>query len=138
MFCLIFVWVVQIFALLADALIEIQEQVLGDDDEDSWEEVHEEDVESDKDLLYSSGATTLGRPTYEHLEAMAKVYNENQDDEYEDDTLSATDPLNEINLANYLADFFRKFSQTDRQLFDNLFQVLTPAQQNAIKVVTSC
>ncbi|XP_031273674.1 importin-9 [Pistacia vera] len=129
----------KIFALLADALIEIQEQVLGDDDEqDSWEEVHEEDVESDKDLLYSSGATTLGRPTYEHLEAMAKVYNENQDDEYEDDTLSATDPLNEINLANYLADFFRKFSQTDRQLFDNLFQFLTPAQQNAIKVVTSC
>ncbi|XP_044490398.1 importin-9 isoform X2 [Mangifera indica] len=128
----------KILALLADALIEIQEQVLGDDDEDSWEEVHEGDVESGKELLYSSGATSFGRPTYEHLEAMAKVYNENEDDDYEDDTLSASDPLNEINLANYLGDFFRKFSQTNRQLFDNLFQGLMPAQQNAIKMVINC
>lgn len=33
-------------------------------------------MESGKELLYSSGATSFGRPTYEHLEAMAKVYNE--------------------------------------------------------------
>ncbi|KAH9707670.1 Importin N-terminal domain-containing protein [Citrus sinensis] len=112
----------KILTLLTDALIEIQEQVLGDDDEEDsdWEEVQEGDVESDKDLIYSTGAASLGRPTYEHLEAMAKVYNEG--DDYEDDILCVSDPLNEINLAKYLADFFMKFSQTDRQLFDTLCQ----------------
>ncbi|KAH7569912.1 hypothetical protein JRO89_XS05G0017400 [Xanthoceras sorbifolium] len=67
----------KILALLADALIEIQEQVLGDDDEDSdWEEIQEGDVEPDKDLLYLAGATSAGKPTYEHLQAMATAYNE--------------------------------------------------------------
>ncbi|KAH9707669.1 Importin N-terminal domain-containing protein [Citrus sinensis] len=115
-------WLLKILTLLTDALIEIQEQVLGDDDEEDsdWEEVQEGDVESDKDLIYSTGAASLGRPTYEHLEAMAKVYNEG--DDYEDDILCVSDPLNEINLAKYLADFFMKFSQTDRQLFDTLCQ----------------
>lgn len=74
----------------------------------------------------------------------------NQDDGEEDDPLSSADPLNEvtcqsyihiyqsllhvrvlkfvncieqINLANYLADFIVKFSHTDRQLFDKLCQV---------------
>ncbi|KAH9772089.1 Importin N-terminal domain-containing protein [Citrus sinensis] len=143
----------KILTLLADALIEIQEQVLGDDDEEDsdWEEVQEGDVESDKDLIYSTGAASLGRPTYEHLEAMAKVYNEG--DDYEDDILCVSDPLNEINLAKYLADFFMKFSQTDRQLFDTLCQAwklnvdshfhfkmqsLTQAQQNAIRMVLNC
>ncbi|XP_024956859.1 uncharacterized protein LOC102610802 isoform X3 [Citrus sinensis] len=130
----------KILTLLTDALIEIQEQVLGDDDEEDsdWEEVQEGDVESDKDLIYSTGAASLGRPTYEHLEAMAKVYNENQGDDYEDDILCVSDPLNEINLAKYLADFFMKFSQTDRQLFDTLCQSLTQAQQNAIRMVLNC
>ncbi|KDO70163.1 hypothetical protein CISIN_1g046316mg [Citrus sinensis] len=84
----------KILTLLADALIEIQEQVLGDDDEEDsdWEEVQEGDVESDKDLIYSTGAASLGRPTYEHLEAMAK----NQGDDYEDDILCVSDPLNEV------------------------------------------
>lgn len=41
-----------------------------------WEEVQAEDVEADKDLLYSAGVTSFGRPTNEHLEAMAKVFNE--------------------------------------------------------------
>ncbi|KAH9707667.1 Importin N-terminal domain-containing protein [Citrus sinensis] len=143
----------KILTLLTDALIEIQEQVLGDDDEEDsdWEEVQEGDVESDKDLIYSTGAASLGRPTYEHLEAMAKVYNEG--DDYEDDILCVSDPLNEINLAKYLADFFMKFSQTDRQLFDTLcqdwklnvdshfhfkMQSLTQAQQNAIRMVLNC
>ncbi|XWS69546.1 hypothetical protein CRYUN_Cryun04dG0187900 [Craigia yunnanensis] len=129
----------KILALLADALIEIQEQVRDAEDEDSdWEEIHEGegDMESDKDLLSSAVATPFGRSTDElHLEAMAKAYNENQEDDYEDDTLSIADPLNEINLANYLIKFFLEFSQSDRQLFDNLCQSLTLAQQNAIKNV---
>ncbi|KAA3462782.1 importin-9 [Gossypium australe] len=124
----------KILALLADALIEIQEQVRDAEDEDSdWEEIHG-DMDSDKNLLSSAAATPFGRSGYEHLEAMAKAYNENQEDGYEDNILSVTDPLNELNLANYLADFLLKFSQSDRQLFDNLCQCLTRAQQDAIKV----
>lgn len=41
-----------------------------------WEEIQAEDVETDQDLVISSGATSFGRPTYEQLEAMAKVFDE--------------------------------------------------------------
>ncbi|KAE8663903.1 ARM repeat superfamily protein isoform 4 [Hibiscus syriacus] len=121
----------KILALLADALIEIQEQAQDAEDENSnpdsdsdWEEIHG-DMDADKDLLSSAAAAApFGKSGYEHLEVMAKVYNENQEDDYEDDTLNVADPLNEINLANYLTDFLSKFYQSDRQLFDNLCQVL--------------
>lgn len=126
----------KILALLADALVEIQEQVLADDEEDSdWEEVQAEDVEAEKDMLYSAVATSFGRPSHEHLEAMAKVFNEDQEDGYEDDLISVSDPLNQINLANYLADFVVKFSQCDGQLVDHLCQCLTSSQRSAIQMV---
>ncbi|XP_057474727.1 uncharacterized protein LOC130762864 [Actinidia eriantha] len=112
----------KILALLADVLIEIQEQVMGGDEEDSeWEEAEAGDAE-DHDLLYSVDATSYSRPSYEHLDAMAKVLNEDQDGD-EDGLLIGADPLNEINLANYLFDFLVKFAQTDRPLFDHLCQV---------------
>ncbi|GFZ16186.1 ARM repeat superfamily protein [Actinidia rufa] len=121
----------KILALLADVLIEIQEQVMGGDEEDSeWEEAEAGDAE-DHDLLYSVDATSYSRPSYEHLDAMAKVLNEDQDGD-EDGLLIGADPLNEINLANYLFDFLVKFAQTDRPLFDHLCQSLTNAQQNAV------
>ena len=41
-----------------------------------WEEIQAEDVETDQDLVFSSGVTSFGRPTYEQLEAMAKVFDE--------------------------------------------------------------
>lgn len=47
--------------------------ILQDSD---WEEVHAEDVEADKDLLYSAGITSLSKPSHGHLEAMANVFNE--------------------------------------------------------------
>ncbi|CAL9216293.1 unnamed protein product [Arabidopsis halleri] len=120
----------KILALLADTLIEMQEQVLSSEDEDSeWEEVHEGDAKTEKDLLRSAGASQFSKPTYDQLEAMARF--ENQDDEV-DDHLLGTDPLNEINLASYVADFLLKFSSEDRPLFDNLCQGLTNAQRNVI------
>ncbi|XP_059648675.1 uncharacterized protein LOC132294728 [Cornus florida] len=126
----------KILAILADVLIEIQEQVLAGDDEDSeWEELQAGDVEADEDLLYSAGAGSHSRPTYEYLDAMAKAFNEDQDDSNDDDLLSVADPLNEINLANYLGEFFAKFAYSDRALFDHLCQSLTLAQQNAVKMV---
>ncbi|KAK9091071.1 hypothetical protein Sjap_024248 [Stephania japonica] len=122
----------KILALLADTLIEIQEQVVADDGEDSdWEEMGDNDAEPD--LLQTALATSRGRPNLDYLMAMAKVYSENQEDDHEDELLPAADPLNEINLANYLVDFLVKFSASDRQLFDHLCQHLTPAQRNAIQ-----
>lgn len=126
----------KILALLADALIEIREQVIVNDDEDSdWEEVEGGDVEADQTLLHSADATSFGRPTSEHLNAMAKAFNEDEDDGFEDELLCGADPLNEINLATYLMDFFVKFSQSDRLLFDHLCQGLTQPQRNAIEMI---
>nr|KYP60291.1 Importin-9 [Cajanus cajan] len=114
----------KIVALLADALSEIREQVSAADDEDSdWEEVQADGVENDKEFFYSM-STSSGKATYEHLEAMAKVFNEDQVDQYEDDLLSVADPLNQINLANYLVDFFVSFSQSDRELLDHICEVI--------------
>uniref|UniRef100_M4D7K5 Importin N-terminal domain-containing protein n=1 Tax=Brassica campestris TaxID=3711 RepID=M4D7K5_BRACM len=125
----------KVLALLADTLIEIQEQVLGCEDEDSeWEEVNEVNVEGEKDLLRSTGASQSSKPSYDQLEAMARTF-ENQDDGDGDDDFHVTDPLNEINLASYLADFMLKFSSGDRPLFDNLCQGLTNAQRNVIQTV---
>lgn len=97
-----FSWLLQILALLADALVEIQEQVMENEEvvncfsfpslfqlyshnitlkaldhfvlqDDDWEEVEgDEDAEADKDLLYSS----FTKPSHKHLEAMAKVFDE--------------------------------------------------------------
>ncbi|KAL2542771.1 ARM repeat superfamily protein [Abeliophyllum distichum] len=125
----------KIMAILADALIEIQEQVLAGEEDSDWEEVETEDAETDQDLLYSASATLHGRPTYEYLDAMAKAFNEDEDDDYEDELFSGADPLNEINLVNYLVEFFAKFSQSDRAFFNHLFQSLPKAQQNAIQMV---
>ncbi|KAG5035245.1 hypothetical protein JHK85_010568 [Glycine max] len=125
----------KIVALLADALTEIQEQVLAADDQDSdWEEVQADGIENDKEFLYSV-STSSGKATNEQLEAMAKVFNEDQDDHYEDELLSIADPLNQINQANYLADFFVSFSQSDRQLLDHICKSLSQSQQNAIQMV---
>ncbi|KAI9085691.1 hypothetical protein K1719_032297 [Acacia pycnantha] len=127
----------KIVALLADTLIEIQEQVLaGDDEDDDWEELQTgDDVENDQEFISSLSAAASGKPTYEHLEAIAKAFNQDQEDQYEDNLLSIADPLNQINLANYLTDFFGNLYQNDRQLFDNICQSLTQAQRNAIQMV---
>ncbi|XP_027154698.1 importin-9 isoform X1 [Coffea eugenioides] len=125
----------KILALLADALIEIQEQVVDDDEEDSdWEEVQTGDAGIDQELLYSASATSHSRPTHKYLDAMAKAFNED-DEDCEDEFLSGADPLNEINLVNYLVDFLVNFSQNNRPFFNNLLQSLSTAQQNAIQTV---
>ncbi|KAK6134049.1 hypothetical protein DH2020_032194 [Rehmannia glutinosa] len=121
----------KILAILADALLEIQEQVDGDNEDSDWEEVHNED----DNFLYSADAKSHNRPTYEYLDAMAKAFNEDQDDDYEDDLLSGTDPLNEINLVNFLFESLAKFSESDRPFFEHLYQSLTKPQQNAIELV---
>ncbi|KAK2994344.1 hypothetical protein RJ640_017856 [Escallonia rubra] len=127
----------KILAILADVLIEIQEQVFAGEDEDSeWEELEAGDVELNQDLIYSGGASSYSRPTSGCLDAMAKAFEENDDDGYdEDDLLSGADPLNEIKLSNYLASFLVDFSHRDRPYYDRLCQSLTTAQRDAIQMV---
>ncbi|KAK6788599.1 hypothetical protein RDI58_012397 [Solanum bulbocastanum] len=126
----------KILALLADALIEIQEQVLVGGDEDSdWEEVQEADVETDEALILSSSAIPHGRPSHDYLDAMAKAFDEDQDDGDDDDLLSGADPLNEINLVNYLVDFLKKFSHSEGAIFSHLLQSLTKSQHDTIQMV---
>lgn len=40
-----------------------------------WEEVQTDGIENDREFLYSVSTSTSGKPTYEHLEAMAEVFN---------------------------------------------------------------
>ncbi|XP_020264447.1 importin-9 isoform X2 [Asparagus officinalis] len=127
----------KIFSLLAEALLEIQEQALDGDEEDSdWEEISESEGGIPQDILYSSSVPSNANPSVEHLDAMAKAFNESDDESYEDE-LTKLDPLNEIKLADFLRNFFIGLSNTDRSLFDHLFQSLTHAQRSAVAKVLS-
>ncbi|CAM9001998.1 unnamed protein product [Rhodiola kirilowii] len=126
----------KILALLADVLVEIQEQVaVGNDEDSDWEDVDEDSNETQQNLLYSAATQSGARTSYDQLDAMAKLYNENQEDDFEDDPISASDPLNEINLASYLVDFIIKFVHADKPLFDHLIQHLAQPQQKCILMV---
>ncbi|CAM8979910.1 unnamed protein product [Rhodiola kirilowii] len=126
----------KILALLADVLVEIQEQVaVGNDEDSDWEDVDEDSNETQQNLFYSAATQSGARTSYDQLNAMAKLYNENQEDDFEDDPISASDPLNEINLASYLVDFIIKFVHADKPLFDHLIQHLTQPQQKCILMV---
>ncbi|CAN1296179.1 Ipo9 [Linum perenne] len=126
----------KIVSLLADTLLEMREQVqLGDEEENEWEEIEEDDEEGDKDLLYSTATVSSGRATYDELEAMAKAFD--GEDEDDDELLSAGDPLNQINVASYLGDFLTKLWAGDRPLFDHLCQNLRRDQVEALQTVVS-
>ncbi|KAL5725979.1 uridine/cytidine kinase [Ranunculus cassubicifolius] len=126
----------KILALLADYLVEMQEQqtIIGDDDEDSdWEEV---DGDMDHQLLIqSTGALSLGKPTNEHLDAIAKVYNDDEEDGFEDDLFEKADPLDQIKLGKYIPEFLSKFASMDFAYFKHFCQPLTPVQQKTIQSV---
>ncbi|XP_020110615.1 importin-9 isoform X3 [Ananas comosus] len=127
----------KIFSLLADTLAEIQEQVLDEDDdnEDSdWEEVSNSDGGLPQDIIYSSTVPSNVGPSVEHLDAMAKVFDEGEDDSYDDD-LTKIDPLNEIKLVDFLTAFFSNLSNNDRSLFDHLCQSLSVSQSAAVEKV---
>ncbi|XP_026658254.1 importin-9 isoform X2 [Phoenix dactylifera] len=127
----------KIFSLLSDTLVEIQEQALDDDDEDSdWEEVPDDHGGIRREILYSSTVPSHVSPSVEHLDAMAKVLDEGDDDSYDDD-LTKVDPLNEIKLADFLTNFFVNLSSTDGSLFNYLCQSLTHAQRSGVEKVLS-
>ncbi|XP_047964130.1 importin-9 [Salvia hispanica] len=130
----------KILALLADAILEVQEQVDGDDEDSDWEEAQNGDESGDvsnkENFLYSAAATSHSRPSYEYLDAMAKVFNKDEeDDDDEDELLCSADPLNEINLVNYLVESLVKLGESDKPYFQHLFQSLNKPQQNAVGLV---
>ncbi|URD91573.1 hypothetical protein MUK42_00986 [Musa troglodytarum] len=129
----------KIFALLLDALIEIQEQALDDDDdEDSdWEEASNDGSGVQQDILYSSTVPSNVNPSVEHLDAMAKVLDEGDDDGDYDDDLTKVDPLNEIKLPEFLTSFVLNLYETDQALFNYLSQNLTDAQKSVVRKVIS-
>ncbi|GER42263.1 importin [Striga asiatica] len=129
----------KILAILEDTLLEIQEQVDGDNEEDSdsdWDEAESEVESEDDDFLSSSAESALHvRPTYEYLDAMAKAFNEDQEDDFEDELRSGVDPLNEISLVNILFESLEKFSEGDEPCFEHLFQSITMPHQEAMELV---
>uniref|UniRef100_A0A453RBQ5 Importin N-terminal domain-containing protein n=1 Tax=Aegilops tauschii subsp. strangulata TaxID=200361 RepID=A0A453RBQ5_AEGTS len=128
----------KIFALLADTLAEIQEQVGDDadniDEEDSdWEEVQNGDA-TPQDIMYSASVPSNANPSVEHLNAMAKVFDEDEDDSYDDD-LAKNDSLNEVKLLDFLTNTFVNLWDSDRPLFEYLCQGLTNPQRVAVQKV---
>ncbi|OQU76224.1 hypothetical protein SORBI_3010G114900 [Sorghum bicolor] len=129
----------KIFSLLADTLAEIQEQIgAGDDDdceEDSdWEEVQNGDASISDDIIHSASVPSIANPSVEHLNAMAKVFDEDDDDSYDDD-LTKTDPLNEVKLADFLTNIFANLWENDRPMFEYLCQGLSDSQRSAVEQV---
>ncbi|KAJ4816684.1 Importin-9 [Rhynchospora pubera] len=118
----------KIFSLLADALSEIFEQPIDDDDEDGASEASY----TGDEIMYASMVPSNANPSVQHLDAMAKVLDEDDEDDGYDDDLTKVDPLSEINLAEYLQNFFRSISESDRSLFDYLFQSLSESQRASV------
>uniref|UniRef100_A0A0E0A821 Importin N-terminal domain-containing protein n=1 Tax=Oryza glumipatula TaxID=40148 RepID=A0A0E0A821_9ORYZ len=125
----------KIFSLLADTLAEIQEQAVGDEDdceEDSdWEEIQNGDSSIPHDMIYSASVPSNAKPSVEHLNAMAKVFDEDDDGSYDDD-LAKADSLNEVKLSDFLTNIFVKLWESDRPLFEYLCQALTDSQRTAV------
>lgn len=129
----------KIFSLLADTLAEIQEQVGADDDEgdedSDWEEVQNGDTDIPDDIMYSASVPSNAIPSVEHLNAMAKAFDEDDDGSYDDD-LTKTDPLNnEVKLADFLTNIFVNLWESDRPMFEYLCQGLSDTQKSAIEKV---
>uniref|UniRef100_A0A0E0LAC8 Importin N-terminal domain-containing protein n=1 Tax=Oryza punctata TaxID=4537 RepID=A0A0E0LAC8_ORYPU len=129
----------KIFSLLADTLAEIQEQVVGDEDDDceedsDWEEIQNGDTSIPHDMIYSASVPSNAKPSVEHLNAMAKVFDEDDDGSYDDD-LAKADSLNEVKLSDFLTNIFVKLWESDRPLFEYLCQALTDSQRTAVDKV---
>ncbi|KAF3792024.1 Importin-9 [Nymphaea thermarum] len=125
---------IKILSILADMLLELQEQTLDRDEEDSeWEEVQDTGDADRQTLIYSATSLSSVVPSVEHLEAMEKVLFESEDNDYEDCLLKG-DPLNEINLTSYIVECITKFSGSYRPDFDRFCQSLTGAQRNILQI----
>jgi hypothetical protein len=87
-----------------------------------WEEIQNGDSSIPHDMIYSASVPSNAKPSVEHLNAMAKVFDEDDDGSYDDD-LAKADSLNEVKLSDFLTNIFVKLWESDRLLFEYLCQV---------------
>ncbi|CAA6670078.1 unnamed protein product [Spirodela intermedia] len=129
----------KMFALLSDSLIEIQEQDLDEDEvvekDGDWVEDGEGDGSYGRDVLFSSLEPSNPRPSVEHLHAMARFLDDADGDDDFEDLIKGADPLNQIDLGDYLKEFLVNFSNREGALFENLYKDLSEAQKVAVKRV---
>ncbi|KAG2568297.1 hypothetical protein PVAP13_7NG307700 [Panicum virgatum] len=129
----------KVFSLLADTLAEIQEQIGGGSDDESeedsdWEEVQNGNTSIADDIIYSASVPSNANLSVEHLNAMAKVFDEDEDDSYDND-LTKNDPLNEVKLADFLTNIFTNLWENDRPLFEYLCQGPSDSHRSAVEKV---
>ncbi|KAJ3694783.1 hypothetical protein LUZ60_000160 [Juncus effusus] len=126
---------VKIFSILADTIAEILEQVSSD--EDDWEEVSTSDEGINEAMMLASILPSNSNNDMKHLDALAKIFDKEEDNESvdDDDDLTKADPLNEIKLSEYIVNLFKGILESDRPLFDYMLQTLTDSQKSAISRV---
>uniref|UniRef100_A0A0E0E0H2 Importin-9 central HEAT repeats domain-containing protein n=1 Tax=Oryza meridionalis TaxID=40149 RepID=A0A0E0E0H2_9ORYZ len=81
-----------------------------------WEEIQNGDSSIPHDMIYSASVPSNAKPSVEHLNAMAKVFDE-------------------VKLSDFLTNIFVKLWESDRPLFEYLCQALTDSQRTAVDKV---
>ncbi|KAG0591650.1 hypothetical protein M758_1G229200 [Ceratodon purpureus] len=132
----------KLLALLADSLVEAQEQSGASaalDNDEEWEDADEDEDEDDEDEEGDAGAMDVKlnkEPSsvfkelsgYEHL-----LTEELEDGDYQEDPCAATDPLNKINLTVYVSGFIKQLWERDGVSFEQLCQTLTDSEKGVIQ-----
>uniref|UniRef100_A0A7I4DD79 Importin N-terminal domain-containing protein n=1 Tax=Physcomitrium patens TaxID=3218 RepID=A0A7I4DD79_PHYPA len=134
----------KLLALLADSLVEAQEQgpTSALDNDEEWEDA-DEDEDDDKDddenaaamdVKSDKGPSSVFKELsgYEHL-----LTDEVEEGDYEEDPCAASDPLNKINLAVYVSGFIKQLWERDGASFQQLCQTLTDSEKGVVQSVLS-
>ncbi|KAL3699542.1 hypothetical protein R1sor_017564 [Riccia sorocarpa] len=127
----------KILSLLADTLLEIQDQrTPAPDEDDEWDEIDEDEDESK-----SSGVSAVPgseKSVFKALDEMQHLYEEDiEDGDYQEDPVAASDPINQINLSVHLRDFMKQFLAKDPATSERLFQELNPRQKAAVQAAVA-
>ncbi|KAH7416171.1 hypothetical protein KP509_14G078800 [Ceratopteris richardii] len=138
---------VKIISILLSTVAEMQEQgVQAVNEDDDWEEVEDGDDDDDEDgrsedesdVHKDLGMSITGKPNggsvFQPLETVQHLLtDEPEAGDYKEDPCAALDPINQINLVAYLADFFKKFMADDQQYFSVLCQGLSDNEKALIQ-----
>ncbi|KAJ7556791.1 hypothetical protein O6H91_05G098700 [Diphasiastrum complanatum] len=122
----------KIFSLLADALLEMQEQSgpAAEVDEDWEEDGSDDDPQEENHLEEKLVKSSVFLP----LEQFGGFMNESdEENEYQEDPSQATDPLNQINLSTYLVEFFKNLAQQSLTAFEELAKESSDREKMAVK-----
>ncbi|BBN19279.1 importin-9 [Marchantia polymorpha subsp. ruderalis] len=124
----------KLLSLLADALLEIQEQqtATARDEDDDWDEIDED--EDEPKATRSLPVPGSEQSVFKALDDMQHLLHDDiEDGDYQEDPVAATDPLNQINLSTHLRNFMKQFLAKDPVTSERLFQELNPRQKSAVQ-----